>query len=113
MDKTIVNGQYLNELVNILNKKGTDIQDIKNEILLPTLKQCDIYLTNNNKNQTDKINKIKNNITEIEKDIKALTTKLENIVIPGYEETNNSIKKLFNLDFHEEMDEFLKTINKQ
>ena len=110
-DKTIVNGEYLNELLNTMNKKGLDIEDIKEETLLPTLKELDTYLANNNKNQTDKINNIKTKISEVEKDIKKLTTQLESIIIPGYEDTNNSIRKHFNIDFHEEMDDFLKIIN--
>ena len=108
-DRTIVNGDYLRELHITLNKKGKKLEDIKDEILLPTLKNCGTYLTDNN--QLDKVKKIKLQIDEIDKEIKDLTNQLENLVIPGYEETTQSIQKVFNLDFHDELNEYLKIIN--
>lgn len=109
MNKTVINGEYLNELLNKLNKKETDINELKNEILLPTLKECGNYLTT--VGQIDKINNIKNKIIEIEKDIKSLANKLEKSIIPGYENTNNMIKKNFNIDLYDEINEYIKIIN--
>jgi len=109
MNKTVINGEYLNELLNKLNKKETDINELRNEILLPTLKECGKYLTT--VDQIDKINNIKNKIIEIEKNIKSLANKLEKSIIPGYEDTNNMIKKNFNIDLYDEINDYIKIIN--
>ena len=108
-DKELVDGEYLKELHITLNKKGNKLNDIKNEILLPTLKNCGTLLTN--PKQLDKVKSIKTKINEVNEDIKDLTNQLENLIIPGYEETTQSIQRVFNIDFHEEMNEYLKVIN--
>ena len=107
-DKTMVKQEYLIELNNILNKKGKMLEDIKNEILLPTLKQSEAYLTT--PTQIDQANKIKMQISEIEKNIKSLASKLEKIVIPGYEDTTNQIRTIFNSNLQAEVDDYLKII---
>lgn len=107
-DKIIVNTRYLCELHNIMNKKGKMIEDIKNNILLPTLKLSENYLTT--PTQIDKANEIKTKINEIEKNIKSLASKLERIIIPGYEDTTNCIKNMFNKNFQSELDDYLKIL---
>jgi hypothetical protein len=109
-NKIIVNNDYLNDLVYLLNKKIKNLEDIKNEILLPTLKEYGMNIES--QNQINSINKIKTKVTEIEKDLKELSNKLEKTVIPGYEETVNSVKKIFNVDFHNEIDEYINIIKK-
>ena len=108
-NNTIVKGDYLIELTNELKKKSKKIENIKNDQLLPTLKQYGL-ITTNDINQVEKITNIKNHITEIEKDLKNLTVRLENTIIPGYQETSQSIKKAFNVDFHNEMENLIDII---
>lgn len=107
-DKIIISENYLMELSNELKRKYNVLENIKENRLIPVLKQCG-SLTNN-ATQIDNINKIKSHIAEIEKDLKMLTNKLDSSIIPGYQDTSQSIKKVFNIDFHNEMNDLISKI---
>lgn len=107
-DKIIVSENYLMELSNELKRKYNVLENIKENRLIPVLKQCGTFT--NNTTQIDNINKIKSHITEIEKDLKLLDNKLENLIIPGYQETSQTVKKAFNIDFHNEMNDLISKI---
>ena len=107
-DKIIISENYLMDLSNELKKKYNELENIKENHLVPALNKYGLLI--NNTNQLDNINKIKSQITEIEKDLKMLTNKLDNSIIPGYQDTSQSVKKVFNIDFIYEMNDLISKI---
>lgn len=107
-DKIIISESYLMELSNELKKKYNELENIKENHLVPALNKYSLLI--NNTNQLDSINKIKSQITEIEKDLKMLTNKLDSSIIPGYQDTSQSVKKAFNIDFIYEMNDLISKI---
>lgn len=107
-DKIIISENYLMELSNELKKKYNELENIKENHLVPALNKYGLLI--NNTNQLDSINKIKSQITEIEKDLKMLTNKLDSSIIPGYQDTSQSVKKAFNIDFIYEMNDLISKI---
>lgn len=102
----IVKGDYLLALVNELKKKCRDLENIKDNKILPTLKKYSTIETDNPM-QLDKITDIGKQLAEVENDLRDLTARLESTIIPGYQETSQSIKKAFNIDFHNEIDDLI------
>lgn len=111
MDSVYVDIEYVKDLaVSLDNSKktvGSLYETNFNKILLDSKNNfSDLH-----DDYYDRINHLKSLLNELEKEFTSLHKTMISDIIPGYEDVSSTIKRFFNIDFNDQMNEYLKIIN--
>ena len=103
---------YIKELAEIINRDKSLIDNLYEDELEALLKNNIDLFEKSSIDFYEYTNKVKKLLSDIYNDLFDLYRFIMAEVIPEYEDMSLSIKKHFNVEFHEEMDKLLEEINK-
>lgn len=103
--------ENLRNLTTNIKKDNDKMNELYNNTISRALEACQEELVVSGVNFEDIQTSFKNLFINLTSQINELTDAMENKILPSYEATANSLSRLFNQDFANEMNDFIKIIN--
>lgn len=111
MDSIYVDIEYIKDLAVDLDKSKKTVSSLYETNFNKILSDSRNNFSDLQDGYYDKINHLKSLLNELEKELTSLHKTMAFDIIPGYEDVSSTIKKFFNIDFNEQMNEYLKIFN--